>query len=203
MSGSVRSQEPADVSNQNVTLIRIIRCLREYFGLCLLNGKNYLFSSLGILFIWASSAQASSHKLSGEESWWFSSAAMMGRIHYLKNVQIQREVFWTNVEQPVSSAAGLGCRHCPWDSLRSARQQVQSHLWQEEIWGNEIPDSLHCTLGTTKACPAAARWTPAWICHVGNMVAPFERKKGAAASHSSWESPWSPGHNFCWTYFTV
>lgn len=123
MSGSVRSQEPADVSNQSVTLIRIIGCLREYFGLCLLNGKNYPFSSLGFLFIRASSAQVSSHKLSGEESWWFSSAAMI--IYCLKNVQIQSKVFQTNVEQPVSSAAWLGGRHCPWDSLPSARQQVQ------------------------------------------------------------------------------
>lgn len=68
MSGSVRSQEPADVSNQNITLIRIIGCWREYFGLCLLNGKSYLFSSLGILFVWASSAQASSHKKKAGDS---------------------------------------------------------------------------------------------------------------------------------------
>lgn len=192
MSGSVRSQEPADVSNQNVTLIRVIRCSREYFGLCRLNGKNYLFSSLGILFVWASSAQASSHKSSGEESWWFFSATTTGRIYCLRNVQIQSKVFWTNVEQPVSSAAGLGCRHCPWHVLPSARQQVQSHPRQQEIWGNEIPDALHFTLGMTKACLAAATWTPVWISRVGKMVVPFQRKEGAAAVRDllperSWE----------------
>lgn len=52
MSGSLRPWEAADVSNQNVTLIRVMRCLREYFGLCHLKGKNYLFCTLGILFIW-------------------------------------------------------------------------------------------------------------------------------------------------------
>lgn len=51
MSGSLRPREAADVSNQNVTLIGVMRCLREYFGLCHLKGKNYLFCIWGILFI--------------------------------------------------------------------------------------------------------------------------------------------------------
>lgn len=106
---------------------------------------------------------------------------MMGKIYYLKNVQIQSKVFQTKAEQPLSSAAGLRCRHCPQDLLPSARQQIQSYPWQEESWGNEIPDILYFTLGTTKACLAAARWTPVRISHVGNMVAPFQRKEGAAA----------------------
>lgn len=169
-----------------------MRCLWEYFGLCHLIGKNHLFSIPGILFISASSAQAPSRKLSGEESWWFFSTATMGIIYYLKNVRIDGKVFWTNVEWSVSSAAGLGYRHRSWCVLHGAGQQVQRRPWQEEIRGNVLPDALYFTLGTARACLAATRWTPVWICHVGKMVGPFQRKEGAAAvrdplPNRSWE----------------
>lgn len=153
MSSSLRPQEPADVSNQNVTLIGIMRCLREYFGLYHLNGKNYLCTP-GILFIWASLAQPPSHKLSGEESWWFFSTAIMGVIYYLKSIQIHSKVFWTNAEWSISTAGGLGCRHLSGYICNSARQQVHSCPRLEEFWRKVVPGVLYFTLGTAKACLA-------------------------------------------------
>lgn len=158
-----------------------MRCLREYFGLCHLNGKNYLLCTPGILFIQASLAQPPSHKLSREESWWFFSTAIMDVIYYLKNVQIHGKVFWTNAEWSVSSAGGLGCSHLSGYICNSARQQVHSCPRWEEFWRKVVPGVLYFTLGTAKACLVANRWIPVWVCHVEKMVAPFQRKEGTAA----------------------
>lgn len=77
---------------------------------------------------------------------------------------------------PVLLGWGAGTAHKTHSPVPGSR-----YPRQEESWGNEIPDILYFTLGTTKACLAAARWTPVRISHVGNMVAPFQRKEGAAA----------------------